>query len=247
MNVETTKAIIEAYTKTSSATFTPKQSDMHFWYSPDCGIIIVAEATSSVGDKNQMVVSGKDAKGNPLIDTGTNATIWIDLTTGSLPNGGENGMPDDAFYVKPENTFAVSNYMQILTSCNDYADEGGFDVHCIKIFEESGRSLSDFAYWDDILDFMYEHLNDEFTNHLHGNAFAFAHNYTAGMTWQDFINSPANVGQYAVDKDGIVYCSMSGDNYGYLIANNEDYAIRATDTIDADVFYFISFAQANID
>ena len=80
VNAETLKAIVENYTKTSSSTFEPKQSDMHFWYSPECGVVVVAGANSSVADKNDMIISGMDAKGNPLNDDETNGTIWIDLT-----------------------------------------------------------------------------------------------------------------------------------------------------------------------
>ena len=76
VNAETVKAIVENYTKTSSSTFDPKQSDMHFWYSPDCGIVVVATPTSTVAEKNKLILSGKDAKGNTLSDT----TKWIDLT-----------------------------------------------------------------------------------------------------------------------------------------------------------------------
>lgn len=77
VNAETLKAIVENYTKTSSSTFEPKQSDKHFWYSPKCGVVIVADANSSIKDKNDMIISGTDAKGRELDDV---AEIWIDLT-----------------------------------------------------------------------------------------------------------------------------------------------------------------------
>ena len=76
-NADTVKAIAENYTKTSSSTFEPKQSDMHYWYSPDCGIIVVAEPNSTIAQKNDLIISGKDAKGNELDD---NAEEWIDVT-----------------------------------------------------------------------------------------------------------------------------------------------------------------------
>ncbi len=78
VNVETTKSIIEAYTKTSSATFVPKQSDKHYYYSPDCGLVVVGDKNVTDPAKlNELVVSGMDAKGNKL----SGSTRWIDLTT----------------------------------------------------------------------------------------------------------------------------------------------------------------------
>ena len=79
VNAETLKAIIENYTKTSSSTFDPKQSDMHFWYSPDCGVVVVGKASASNSDLNEQIKSGKDAKGNELTDD----TKWIDVTIGA--------------------------------------------------------------------------------------------------------------------------------------------------------------------
>lgn len=76
-NAETAKAIIENYTKTSSSTFEPKQSDCHFYYSPDCGIVVFAETDKDATEQlNALIVSGKDAKGNDL----TEKTQWLDLT-----------------------------------------------------------------------------------------------------------------------------------------------------------------------
>ena len=80
VNAETLQAIVENYTKTSSATFEPKQSDMAYWYSPACGVVVVAEPDASVEDLNAQVLSGKDAKGNALVDEGADATVWINLT-----------------------------------------------------------------------------------------------------------------------------------------------------------------------
>ena len=82
-NLSTAKAIVENYTKTSSATFFPKQSDMHFYYSPECGIVIWDNAndnylvtdTTLIESLNKQIVSGKDAKGKEL----STSTIWYDL------------------------------------------------------------------------------------------------------------------------------------------------------------------------
>ena len=86
VNAETMQAVVENYMKTSSATFTPKQSDCHYYYSPDCGLVVCTETeASSVTDLNKLVQSGKDAKGK---DLGA-STKWIDLTANtSADNGG---------------------------------------------------------------------------------------------------------------------------------------------------------------
>ena len=86
-NAKTAQLIVQNYTKTSSSTFEPKQSDMHYWYSPDCGVIVYAEPDASltpeniVNKLNAQVISGMDAKGNPLDEN----TEWIDLTEGVPP------------------------------------------------------------------------------------------------------------------------------------------------------------------
>jgi type IV pilus assembly protein PilA len=76
VNGFTLKKIVENYTKTSSATFAPKQSDCHFFYSPDCGVVVCEVATAKTTDLNKLVISGMDAKGNAL-DADTQ---WIDIT-----------------------------------------------------------------------------------------------------------------------------------------------------------------------
>ena len=87
-NIATLQAVVENYMKTSSATFTPKQSDCHFYYSPDCGLVVCTEtAESDVDDLNALVQSGKDAKGK---DLGA-STRWIDVTADVSLSGGNNG------------------------------------------------------------------------------------------------------------------------------------------------------------
>ena len=88
VNVETMQAIVENYTKTSSSTFEPKQSDMHYWYSPDCGVVVFAEPNADQDKENKLnsqIQSGQDAKGNDLGPT----TQWIDLTLG-VASGGDS-------------------------------------------------------------------------------------------------------------------------------------------------------------
>ena len=93
-DIATMKAIVQNYTKTSSSTFEPKQSDCHFYYSPECGLVVCLETAKvggSNGDKNldALVISAMDAKGNKIYDasakndTGCKDVTWFDLTDGS--------------------------------------------------------------------------------------------------------------------------------------------------------------------
>ena len=80
-NMDTLKAVVENYTKTSSATFAPKQSDCSFFYNSDCGLVVVAETDATMDELNAMVLSGKDAKGNSLEDNEN----WTNVTTSARP------------------------------------------------------------------------------------------------------------------------------------------------------------------
>ena len=66
-NEETFKAVVQNYMKTSSSTFEPKQSDCQYWYSPECGRVIVAE----VGSKSSELtaIGFDDASINTGLDT----------------------------------------------------------------------------------------------------------------------------------------------------------------------------------
>ena len=89
VDAATMQAVVENYTKTSSATFEPKQSDMHYWYSPDCGVVVFAEPNADQDKENKLnnqIISGMDAKGNQL----SASTQWIDLTLGAALSGGNN-------------------------------------------------------------------------------------------------------------------------------------------------------------
>ena len=79
VNAETARAIMQVYEKTSSSTFEPKQSDAHYYYSPDCGVVVAQDtAKSDVDSLNKLVSSGLSASGKTL----DSDTVWIDLTTG---------------------------------------------------------------------------------------------------------------------------------------------------------------------
>ena len=89
MNAYTMQKVVKNYTKTSSSTFEPKQSDMHYWYSPDCGVVVVAEPTKTAAELDKYVISGMDAKGNDITSDSVNAQ-WIDLTLGTALSGGDS-------------------------------------------------------------------------------------------------------------------------------------------------------------
>ena len=111
LNITTLKAIIENYTKTSSATFEPKQSDCSYFYSPACGVVVVAKTNSTVEKLNDLVISGKDAKGNPLDDNDT--SLWFSVTSSNnnaqidIPSVFEEDMTINQQLVLNGNTHSV--------------------------------------------------------------------------------------------------------------------------------------------
>ena len=74
----TTIKIITNYIKQESSVFETKQSDKHFWYAPACGTVVIATPESSIEDKNKLIISGKNAKGQELNDDNER---WIDLSS----------------------------------------------------------------------------------------------------------------------------------------------------------------------
>ena len=122
-NAKTLEAVVQNYDKTSSSTFEPKQSDCHYYYSPDCGIIVCTEIDNvSVLELNKLIVSGTDAKGKEL-DV---STQWIDITTNKripqvhadiIPNGGMyyRGVtnPKTGFYDSATETFNAGDTFPI--------------------------------------------------------------------------------------------------------------------------------------
>ena len=115
-NLETLKAIVENYTKTSSATFEPKQSDCSFYYSPDCGVVVCAPTDATVAQLNALILSGKDAKGNTLGDT----TNWDNVTNSSVVN--EGGSPVTQTFTFTINLYKQGTFQQSMT----YTCESGF-------------------------------------------------------------------------------------------------------------------------
>ena len=119
-NAQTIATVVQNYTKTSSSAFEPKQSDCHYFYSPNCGIVVCAEIDGVSVDKlNKLVISGVDAKGNTLSST----TIWIDITTNKqIYIAHNNIIPDGGVYVtnSGETFTAGQNFPQQTTLGDKY-------------------------------------------------------------------------------------------------------------------------------
>ena len=126
VNAETMKKVVENYTKTSSSTFEPKQSDMHYWYSPDCGVVVVAEPETEAKDLDKLIVSGKDAKGKDISSDSVNAQ-WIDLTLGAALSGGSASLPEKGKTLEQYTWAEVKNIIS-----NGKATEYGFSVGATK-------------------------------------------------------------------------------------------------------------------
>ena len=126
-NVATMQAVVENYMKTSSTTFTPKQSDQHFWYSPDCGVVVYAEPDADVvDDLNSQIQSGKDAKGNNLGST----TQWIDITEGTVSstnNSVAGATFDDGTTLTWEELKIPENGLKYCYNANGVRDTGLLD------------------------------------------------------------------------------------------------------------------------
>lgn len=79
-NEETLKAVIQNYTKTSSSTFEPKQSDCQFYYSPEVGGVIVGETGATISELNEIYFSGFD-------DANADGDVqWICLDSDAIDN-----------------------------------------------------------------------------------------------------------------------------------------------------------------
>ena len=135
VNATTIKKVVENYTKTSSSTFEPKQSDMHYWYSPDCGVVVFAEP-DALSDKenklNAQIQSGMDAKGNDLGP----ATQWIDLTLGAALSGGNSvSLPEKGKTLEEYSWEEVRNII-----ASGKAGEYGFAVGGTKTLSINGAT-----------------------------------------------------------------------------------------------------------
>ena len=140
-NPETLKMVIENYTKTSSTTFEPKQSDMHFWYSPDCGVVVYAEPEASKTVLNGKIISGKDAKGKQL----TGETVWIDMTSESYSIADAN----------------VSSHSEIIPEGGEYTTSNGVVLTAGMSFPETCVSGDVYTFGDFTYKYNYQNSATE--------------------------------------------------------------------------------------
>ena len=127
MNSDTLKAIIQNYTKTSSSTFEPKQSDCHFYYSSDCGLVVCAKAGATAEQLNKLVVSGMDAKGNKLDDS----TAWMDTTNGTIVSGTVvTPQPQTSTFTIKGTTYTFEVGMTFESFINSSYNDGKFTASC---------------------------------------------------------------------------------------------------------------------
>ena len=134
VNEKTFKSVITHYLKTTSDTFIPKQSDKAFYYSPEIGIVIVAEDGSTTDELNKVALVDEDGisvnnKGfvtlstTPLADDNANNNIqWINLTLNALNL--KNGMTETNIYVSTDAKNQYTTLRKDVLGYQEYDSEG---------------------------------------------------------------------------------------------------------------------------
>ena len=121
-NEETLKVIVENYMKTSSTTFTPKQSDMEFWYSPEVGGVIVGSKQATVAELNEVYfASSADAEAEGTIN-------WI-----CLDDEENNIATDTAGITETLNTSIVPNKIKVTLTIGDVSGNGIINISDLSI------------------------------------------------------------------------------------------------------------------
>ena len=126
-NEDTAKTIIQSYTKASSSTFEPKQSDNHYYYSPDIGVVVTQPTDkATVEQLNTLIQNATDANGN-LIDGDTE---WIDLTDGSIVGGGVHTPEPEPEQPTPPACQHISTVIKnkVESTCSSTGYSG--DIYC---------------------------------------------------------------------------------------------------------------------
>jgi hypothetical protein len=232
VDAATMQAVVENYTKTSSATFEPKQSDMHYWYSPDCGVVVFAEPDADIEtDLNSQIQSGQDAKGNPL----GASTQWIDLTLGVFLSG-DGGSLD----LSTVNTDLATNTwedVQKIAKANKTA-EAGWSVGDTKSVEING-----IEYDATIIGI----------NHEGVNGITFMIMRSDGIGYHVMNTDYTNAGGWEASAmrawlNGDIYNSMSNNDYIKPVSkmtNNTGYQ-GATATSTSDKVFLLSPKEAGV-
>ena len=143
-NHATAKAVIENYMKTSSSTFTPKQSNMTYWYNKATGYIVVAEKDAKI-EKLYKKLPTTLPNNNKF-----SAVNWINLS--------ENNDIPDIELTKTELTKANNSYC--LTYYVNIPNPEKYDIDLSKfLWLEIAGNHDDFGMQDR-------------GNGLHGNYFS---------------------------------------------------------------------------
>ena len=134
VNEKTFKSVITHYLKTTSDTFIPKQSDKAFYYSPEIGIVIVAEDGSTTDELNKIALVDEDGvsvnnKGfvtlsvTPLADDiEDNNVQWINLTLNALNE--KNGATTTNVYVSTDTKNQYTTLRKNVLGYQEYDSEG---------------------------------------------------------------------------------------------------------------------------
>ena len=134
VNEKTFKSVITHYLKTTSDTFIPKQSDMAFYYSPEIGIVIVAEDGSTTDELNEVASVDEDGvkvsnKGfvtlsvTPLADDiEENNVQWINLTLNALNE--KSGATTTNVYVSTDTKNQYTTLRNDVLGYQEYDSEG---------------------------------------------------------------------------------------------------------------------------
>lgn len=99
LNEKTVKKVLMNYMKTSYVVFAPKQSDMSFYYSPELGIVIVAETGSTKSELLNIAL----AQTNVNVET----TEWINLTLNA--NKTENDWANEVWATDSKDQYISMN------------------------------------------------------------------------------------------------------------------------------------------
>ena len=122
VNEETLKVIVENYMKTSSTTFTPKQSDMEFWYSPEVGGVIVGSKQATVTELNEIYFSSSsDAEAEGVVN-------WI-----CLDEEENNIATDIAGTTETLSSSIIPTKIKVTVMIGDASGNGTFNIADLAI------------------------------------------------------------------------------------------------------------------
>ena len=139
INEKTFKKVITNYLKTTSDTFVPKQSDKAFYYSPEIGVVIVAEDGSTTDELNKIALVDEDGVSleyiEPYITLSTDPVVmplandnpddniqWINLTLNTLKE--KNGETATNKYVATDVKNVYTTLKEDILGYQEYDSEG---------------------------------------------------------------------------------------------------------------------------